>query len=121
MPQTVVHIWRIRPGREEDYTREHERIPTPLADLFADLGVTEYAIYRHQNTLVSFLTVEDYDQLVALSSGNSALESWEQSMAPLVEYIDVDSTTGWPKPLERVWCLTEQQANPSPDGGRIGH
>jgi len=43
--ERVGHIWRVRPGKLEEYARGHAEIWPELDALLREAGVTRYTIY----------------------------------------------------------------------------
>ncbi len=101
----VGHVWRVRPGRREEYLAEHRTIWPQLSALFREAGVTSYVIYIWGEVVFSHLEVEDYERLVATFNASPVAQRWEGHMSHLIEYPNADPATGWPEEAQEVWSL----------------
>ncbi len=105
MTERVGHVWRIKPGRRDDYLRMHATIWPELESLLREAGVTSYTIYVQNDTVFSHLEAEDYDRLVERVAGDPISERWEAQFADILEYPNADPQNGWPERLTEVWHL----------------
>ena len=101
----IGHVWRIRPGREEEYERRHAEVWPELEALFRRLGVSEYHIYRWDSVVFSHLVVEDYDRLRRNYEQDPVACRWEQEFGDLLTYPNADPEYGWPEQLRHVWSM----------------
>ena len=99
----IGHVWRIRDGFEEEYTRRHATVWPALEQRFRELGVSEYSIYRWGNVVFSHMEVDDYDVLVRDYATDPVALAWEEEFGELLEY--PNGVGGWPEQLELVWSL----------------
>ena len=107
----VGHVWRIRPGREEEYEQRHAEVWPELEDLFHRLGVSDYHIYRWGSVVFSHLVAADYARLQREYAKDPVALRWEEEFGELLEYPNADPEHGWPEELTHVWSLRgpEQQ------------
>ena len=105
MTERAGNVWRIRPGRRDDYLRMHAAIWPELKSLLREAGVTSYTIYVQNDTVFSHLEAEDYDRLVERVAGEPISERWEAQFADILEYPNADPQNGWPERLTEVWHL----------------
>ena len=105
MTERVGHVWRIKPGRRDDYLRMHATIWPELERLLREAGVTSYTIYLQNDTVFSHMDVEDYDRLVERVNGDPISERWEAQFTDILEYPNADPHNGWPERLTEVWHL----------------
>lgn len=105
----IGHVWRLKPGKAEEYDQRHKEIWPELADRLRVAGVLEYQIYRWGEILFSHLVVADYDALTSSLVGDAVSERWEEYMSDLLEYPNADPVTGWPERLRHVWSLDNDQ------------
>jgi L-rhamnose mutarotase len=103
--ERVGHVWRVHPGRGEDYDRRHAEIWPELDALLREAGVKSYTIYRSGEILFSHMEVDDYDALVERFNGDPVAQRWEEEMSELIFYPNADPETGWPERLREVWDL----------------
>lgn len=101
----VGNVWRVRPGKAEEYARRHATIWPELDALLREAGVHTYVIYAWGELLVSHMAVEDYDRLVRIFNDHPLAQRWEEEMAELIEYPNADPETGWPERLTEIWSL----------------
>jgi L-rhamnose mutarotase len=101
----VGHVWRVKPGRREDYLRMHATIWPELEALLRGAGVTSYTIYVWGDTVFSHMEVDDYDGLVERFAGDPVALRWEEQFADVLEYPNADPRSGWPERLVEVWDL----------------
>ncbi|MBS1883330.1 MAG: L-rhamnose mutarotase [Actinobacteria bacterium] len=102
----IGQVWRVRPGKAEDYRRAHETIWPELETLFHRSGVTHYVIYAWGELLFSHMEVDDYEAMIERFNATEIGREWEvEAMGDLVEYPEVDPATGWPSVLDEVWHL----------------
>ncbi len=103
--ERVGHIWRVRPGKLEEYARRHAEIWPELDALLREAGVTRYTIYSWGEFLFSHLECDDFALLAARFNGDPVAQRWEQEMSDVLEYLEVDPETGWPARLREIWSL----------------
>jgi L-rhamnose mutarotase len=103
--ERVGHVYRVKPGKAEEYARRHATIPARLDALLREAGVHRYTIYLWGETVFTHMEVDDFQAMVDRYNGNPVAESWEAEMADLIEYPDADPATGWPQRLEELWNL----------------
>jgi L-rhamnose mutarotase len=99
----IGHVWRIRDGYEDEYARRHATVWPALEQLFRDLGVREYVIYRWQNIVFSHMELDDYDRLVRAYAEDPVALAWEEEFGEMLEY--PNAVAGWPEQLDLVWSL----------------
>ena len=103
--ERVGHLWRIKPGRRDDYLRMHATIWPELERLLREAGVTGYTIYLWNDTVFSHMDVDDYDLLVQRVTSDPIIQRWEAQFVDVLEYPNADPETGWPERLTEVWHL----------------
>jgi L-rhamnose mutarotase len=101
----VGHVWRIRPGRREEYADRHATVWPELEALLRGAGVNSYVIYAWGEIVFSHMAVEDYERLVELYNGDPIAARWEEAFADLLEYPQADPLSGWPERLQEIWKL----------------
>lgn len=107
--ENVGHIWRIKPGKVEDYDRKHSEIWPELAKRFEEAGVRSYHIYRWGDLVFSHMDVDDFNSAVCELAEDPISMDWERYMDDLIEYPQEDPDTGWPHRLKHVWSLGQRQ------------
>lgn len=100
--ERVGNVWRVKPAKAE---RRHAGVWHEIEILLRDGGVRTCMIYACREPVFSHIDVEDYSRLVEGFNVDSAAARWEQEMAVLLEYPNVDGDTSWPERLREVWSL----------------
>lgn len=95
-------------GAEEDYDREHERVPDDLAAAFARIGVHDWSIWRSGRHLFHLVECDDYAAAVAALVGDAADERWQARIGRYVDHFEATGTGPGGQVLPRVWSLTSQ-------------
>lgn len=101
----IGHVWRAKPGKIDEYRRAHATIWPELEQMLHEAGITSYVIYAWHDILFSHMEVADYDAMVERFNGDPVAQRWEEHMSDLIEYIESDPETGWPRVLDEVWAL----------------
>jgi L-rhamnose mutarotase len=101
----VGHVWKVKPGRRNDYLHLHATIWPELERLLRAAGVRTYTIYLWGDTVFSHMEVDDYDLLIERFGRDPVGERWEEQFADVLEYPNADPGTGWPETLVEVWDL----------------
>jgi L-rhamnose mutarotase len=101
----VGHVWRIRPGKAEEYARRHATVWPEVEALLRRLGVRTYAIYAWGDVLFSHMDVEDVERLVHEFNADPVAQRWEAEMSELIEYPNADPQTGWAEQCKEIWSL----------------
>jgi L-rhamnose mutarotase len=102
--ERVGNVFRVRPGMAEAYRERHATIWPELEAVLREAGVTTYVIYLWGDVIFSHLEVDDYERMVARFNGDPVAQRWEDEMADLIEYPELDPN-GWPIRLTEVWSL----------------
>lgn len=105
-------VWRVRPGKEQEYLRRHATIWPELAERLRTAGVANFTIYLHGELVFGHLEVADFDILTEQLRDDPVSVSWEEAMEGLLDYPDADVDTGWPQRITLVWDLSTH--NPAP-------
>jgi L-rhamnose mutarotase len=102
--ERIGHVWRVKPGKTEEYAERHRTIWPELARLLRAGGVTSYTIYLRGELVFSHMEVENFDRLVQRLDRDPVAERWEESFSDLIEYPNAEPS-GWPERLREVWTL----------------
>ena len=105
MTERIGHVWRVRPGKADEYVRRHRTIWPELAALLREAGVRSYTIYLCGDLVFSHMEVEDYARLLELVSGDPVALRWEEQFDDILEYPNADPDSGWPERALEVWDL----------------
>lgn len=98
-------VFRVRPGKADEYARRHKEIWPELRELFHDAGVREFSIFLWGEVVFCYLRAEEFARVVERHIDNPIAARWEEEFADIVEYPSADPETGWPERLREVWSL----------------
>lgn len=101
----IGHVWRAKPGKAEEYQRIHAEVWPEVEELLREAGVRKYVIYAWGDIFFSHMEVEDYDKMVERFNDDPIAQRWEDELSDLIEYVEADPATGWPRELDRIWAL----------------
>lgn len=102
MQQIALHT-RIAEGRELDYEREHQQIPSDLDAALREAGVHFWTIWRDGRDLFHLVEVEDYQAMRRHLATHPADVSWQEHINQFLE--QVDSYEGDDMGIGQVWSL----------------
>ena len=105
MSERVGHLWRVRPGKADEYLRRHRTIWPDLAAVLRQSGVRSYTIYLAGDLVFSHLEVDDYERMIDLVARDPIALRWEEQFAEILEYPNADPVSGWPERAVEVWDL----------------
>jgi L-rhamnose mutarotase len=111
MTERVGHVWRVKPGRADDYRERHRSIWPELDALLRSAGVRSYTIYLHGDLVFSHMEVDDYRRMLEKVAADPVAIRWEEQFEDILEYRDVDMATGWPRPAVEVWNLNAESGS----------
>lgn len=94
----------LKAGKEEEYDREHARIPEQLDKLLRENGVHAWRIYRHGRDLFHYVEVEDYDAFLKATADHPVNAAWQARMAELLD-VTHDYSAAESNALPLVWEL----------------
>ena len=103
--ERVGNVWRVRPGKAEEYRRRHATVWPEIDALLREVGVERYTIYLWGDLVFSHLEVPSYAELVRRFNGDPWRSAGRTEMGDLLEYPNADPETGWPERLVEVWSL----------------
>ncbi|MGN6199568.1 L-rhamnose mutarotase [Humibacter sp.] len=107
----------LRPGAVDDYLREHARVPDDLRALFDRAGIRDWTIWRSGDRLFHLVECDDFDHAMRIIRGDDADRRWQDHIGRFVEgFLGPDGDEGY-VPMEKVWRLEEQRAEPVIDMG----
>jgi L-rhamnose mutarotase len=101
--QRIALHTKLKPGREEEYEREHAKIPDELDKALREAGVHSWEIWRDGVDLFHVVEVEDYQAMRRALAEHPANIPWQAKMA---ELLDVrDDYSGNDLGIGKVWQL----------------
>lgn len=115
MERIALHT-RIAAGHEEDYDREHARIPDALDTALRAAGVHSWRIWRDGRDIFHVLEVEDYRAMRRTLAEDPANQAWQEHINRFLEV--VDDYGGEDSGIQPVWSLpgTPAESVESPAG-----
>ncbi|MDN6303787.1 MAG: L-rhamnose mutarotase, partial [Brachybacterium sp.] len=87
MERIALHT-RIAEGREEDYDREHARIPDELDASLRAAGVHEWRIWRDGRDIFHLVEVRDYAAMRHRLAEDPANQRWQEHINQFLEVVD---------------------------------
>jgi len=76
---------RVRPDRIQEYEEAHRRVWPELLQLFKDLGIAQYSIFRRGVDLFFYMQVDDFELAWSEIDKNPINQHWQKEMKPLFE------------------------------------
>lgn len=110
--QTIALHTRIAEGAEDDYVREHRRIPDDLDTSLRRAGVRAWRIWRDGRDLFHLVEVEDYRAMRRALADDPVNLAWQEHINAFLEV--VDSYDGDDEGIEQVWHLPAEPASAGP-------
>lgn len=99
----------IAEGSIDDYRTHHAQIPDDLQELFTEVGIREWTIWRSGRQLFHLIECDDFATAMAKIDDHPANKRWQATIGPLVaEFYQADGTPGF-APIEEVWDLARQR------------
>ena len=102
MEHIALHT-RIAEGREEDYDREHARIPDELDAALRAAGVHAWRIWRDGRDIFHLVEVQDYRAMRRRLAEDPANQRWQEHINQFLEV--VDDYGGEDDGIRPVWSL----------------
>jgi predicted dehydrogenase/L-rhamnose mutarotase len=98
-------VWRVKPGKAEEYARRHKEIWPALRELMVAHGATSFSIYLWGEIVFGQLECADFPALARALADDPVSLAWEAQFEDILEYPNADPETGWPERLREVWSL----------------
>jgi predicted dehydrogenase/L-rhamnose mutarotase len=98
-------VWRVKPGKAEEYARRHEEIWPALRELMLAHGASAFSIYLWGDIAFGQLECSDFAALAQALMHDPVSIAWEAQFEDILEYPNADPETGWPERLREVWSL----------------
>jgi predicted dehydrogenase/L-rhamnose mutarotase len=98
-------VWRVKPGRAEEYARRHAEIWPALRELMLAHGARSFSIYLWGDVVFGQLECADFGALARALADDPVSLAWEEQFEDILEYPNADPETGWPERLREVWSL----------------
>lgn len=99
----------LKHGHEEDYLRDHQRIPDDLAEAFERLGIHNWSIWRSGRDLFHLVDCDDYAAAATALLDEPADQRWQAFIGRHVQEMVTTGEGPQGHPLPQVWTLTEQK------------
>ncbi len=107
----------LKPGCQDDYDRDHARIPDDLRAAFTRVGIRDWSIWRSGLTRFHLVDCDDYHAAIAVLGDDPANHRWQQVIGGYVDhFVDQGGGTSGPQPLRLVHSLE----NPVPLTSTVG-
>jgi L-rhamnose mutarotase len=79
--QHVAFCLKLRPGMEDAYDKAHREVWPEMLALLKRSGISEYSIFRRDQTLILTMRVEDFDKSWEIIEADPVNTRWQQAMA----------------------------------------
>ncbi len=83
--QRIAYQLRIRKDKIAEYDHEHRQVWPELLSELETFGISQYSIFRRDQTLVLYFHVPDFAAFKQKASVSDVNLRWQQKMAPLFE------------------------------------
>jgi L-rhamnose mutarotase len=111
--ERIGHLWRVKPGKADEYLDRHRTIWPELAELLRSAGVRSYTIYLCGELVFSHMEVDDYGGLLARYADAPVAARWEEAFADIIEDSPESPGTQWPGHAIEVWDLNSDERSAS--------
>jgi L-rhamnose mutarotase len=85
--ERIAYQLRIKQEKIEEYDSEHQRVWPELLEELENFGVSQYSIFRRDQTLVLYLHVPDFQEFKKKAARSQINLRWQEKMAPLFERV----------------------------------
>ena len=85
--ERIAYQLRIKQEKIEEYESEHQRVWPELLEELENFGVSQYSIFRRDQTLVLYLHVPDFQEFKKQAAQSQINLRWQEKMAPLFERV----------------------------------
>jgi L-rhamnose mutarotase len=83
--QRVAFRLQLRKGMGEAYDESHRHVWPEMLDLLKRCGVSDYSIFRRDETLILVMTVDNFDEVWNCIEADPINTRWQEAMAPYFE------------------------------------
>ena len=105
-PERRGFVWRVKPGKAEEYAARHVDIWPALREIMVAHGASEFSIYLWGEIIFATARVRRLRRARRARSSTIPVSlAWEEQFADLLEYPNADPESGWPERLREVWSL----------------
>ena len=99
----------LRPGMINEYEQRHRRIPDPLVQTFARIGIRQWRIWRSDHELFHLVDCEDWEVANAVLDTDPANAQWQEWIGVCVDHFAQPGGPGAAgMALPSVWNLADQ-------------
>jgi L-rhamnose mutarotase len=102
-------VYRLRPGKKEEYIRAHREIWPEIVDLLRRGTVQEMRIFSRGDLLFCFAAMESVQAYDAACASDPACRRWDAWMAQLLDRPFDAAEPGIFARLEEVWHFNAQE------------
>jgi L-rhamnose mutarotase len=102
--ERLCHVFRVVPGREEEYVRRHVEIWPEMLEAMKEAGFANYSLFRRGTEVIAYCECHpDVETCFARFAERGVGERWGASMAGIVEELTDDE--GRLRRYEEDWHL----------------
>lgn len=104
----------LHEGAEEEYDRDHQRIPDDLAELFVRIGIRDWSIWRSGRDLFHLVDCDDWSAANVALRDHPANLAWQRHIGRHVAYFAGQDGGPEGQVLPLVYTFAEQLAATKP-------
>ncbi|WP_283133644.1 L-rhamnose mutarotase [Rhizohabitans arisaemae] len=99
--EQLCHVYRLRPGAEEEYERRHADLWPEMAEFLDEAGVYDYHIYRYGTLLICVLRTRwGFEHTREATRASAVQARWTASLTHLfAEVADSEGEPLWAHPV----------------------
>lgn len=107
-PQRVALHAVLRDGHVDAYRENHARVPDELAQLFTEVGIHEWDIWRSGHDVFHLVVCDDFDDAMARVAASPINDKWMAHIGIHIDRFEGADGEGL-TPSEPLWSLSVQQ------------
>ncbi len=85
MTERSAFVLRVRPDKIDEYVEAHRNVWPEMLDALRKAGITNYTIFRDENTVFGYFESDDLHAAAAYMEGQEVNARWQDTMAKLLE------------------------------------
>jgi L-rhamnose mutarotase len=96
-------VYRLKPGRKEEYVRAHREIWPEITEGMKAAGCREMTIFTRGNQLFLYALIDDVEEFNRIRAADPHFQKWNAWMHELLEHPYDDDEPSAFAPLEEIW------------------
>ncbi|MGN8552139.1 UNVERIFIED_CONTAM: L-rhamnose mutarotase [Microbacterium sp. SLM126] len=99
----------LLPGAVASYRDHHARIPDDLREVFDDVGIREWAIWRSGDRLFHLVECDDFEAALEQLGSDPANDRWQADIGRFVDTFHGPDGEPTLAPMEHIWSFSRQR------------